>query len=160
MAEAVAGRGRHGRGVPVIASRFREARQEAGLTLSQVGGDLVTRAFVHQIENGQARPSLCVLRAIASRLGQSVDYFIDESVAAGDPKIEFSIELDRIACDMETTIPQLPDDLYRAMVLRVTLVLRNASAALRMAKRDSQLDTSPFTGETEPSSVSLNSNPT
>jgi transcriptional regulator with XRE-family HTH domain len=61
--------------VPVIPSRIREARIERGLSLADLAGGEVSRAFIHQLEQGLARPSIQVLEMIASRTGKSVTYF-------------------------------------------------------------------------------------
>jgi len=59
----------------VIPSRIREARIERGLSLADLAGGEVSRAFIHQLEQGLARPSIQVLEMIASRTGKSVSYF-------------------------------------------------------------------------------------
>ena len=69
-------RGRRGPGVPIIPSRVREARTERGLSLAGLAGTEVSRAFIHQLEQGLARPSLQVLEMIARRTGKSVSYFM------------------------------------------------------------------------------------
>ena len=68
-------RGRRGPGIPIIPSRVRLARTERGLSLADLAGTEVSRAFIHQLEQGLARPSLQVLELIAQRTGKSVSYF-------------------------------------------------------------------------------------
>ncbi len=68
-------RGRRGPGVPIIPSRIRQARIERGLSLADLAGTEVSRAFIHQLEQGLARPSLQILELIAQRTGRSVNYF-------------------------------------------------------------------------------------
>jgi transcriptional regulator with XRE-family HTH domain len=73
--EVVTRRGRRGPGVPIIPSRVRQARIERGLSLADLAGTEVSRAFIHQLEQGLARPSLQVLEVIAQRTGRAVSYF-------------------------------------------------------------------------------------
>ena len=73
--EDVTRRGRRGPGVPIIPSRIRQARVERGLSLADLAGTEVSRAFIHQLEQGLARPSLQILELIAQRTGRSVNYF-------------------------------------------------------------------------------------
>jgi len=61
--------------VPIIPGRVREARTERGLSLAGLAGSEVSRAFIHQLEQGLARPSAQVLEMIARRTGKSVSYF-------------------------------------------------------------------------------------
>jgi transcriptional regulator with XRE-family HTH domain len=62
--------------VPVVPERIRAARLERGLSLAQVAGVEVSRAFIHLVEQGVARPSLPVLELIAERTGKHPDYFL------------------------------------------------------------------------------------
>ncbi len=65
-----------GRGVAVIPERIRQARLERGMSLAQVAGSEVSRAFIHLVEQGVARPSLPILELIAERTGKRTDYFM------------------------------------------------------------------------------------
>ena len=67
-------RGR-GSGISVDPGRIHKARLDAGLTLADVAGTEVSRTFIHQVENGSARPSLQVLNLIARRTGKPIEYF-------------------------------------------------------------------------------------
>jgi transcriptional regulator with XRE-family HTH domain len=62
--------------VAVIPERIRQARLERGLSLAQVAGQEVSRAFIHLVEQGVARPSLPVLELIAARTGKPPNYFL------------------------------------------------------------------------------------
>src|SRR3979411_2185946 len=64
-------RGRRGPGVPIIPSRIRQARTERGMSLADLAGAEVSRAFIHQLEQGLARPSLQMLEPITQRKGHS-----------------------------------------------------------------------------------------
>jgi transcriptional regulator with XRE-family HTH domain len=68
-------RGRRGPGVPIIPSRVRQARIERGLSLADLAGIEVSRDFIHQLEQGLARPSIGVLEVIAHRTGKPLEYF-------------------------------------------------------------------------------------
>ncbi len=72
-------RGRRGPGVPVVPSRIRQARTERGLSLADLAGTEVSRAFIHQIEQGLARPSIQILEMIAQRTGKPVSFFTSGS---------------------------------------------------------------------------------
>jgi transcriptional regulator with XRE-family HTH domain len=100
-------RGRRGPGVPIIPSRVRQARTERGLSLADLAGTEVSRAFIHQLEQGLARPSLEVLELIAQRTGRSVNYFTGGEVQppAGpdlsSDLVATSKRLERLASTME-----------------------------------------------------------
>jgi transcriptional regulator with XRE-family HTH domain len=102
-------RGRRGPGVPIIPSRIRQARVERGLSLADLAGTEVSRAFIHQLEQGLARPSLQILELIAQRTGRSVNYFTSGEVqpAAGpdlsSDLVATSKRLERLASTMELT---------------------------------------------------------
>ena len=72
----VAERRSRGRGLAVIPERIRQARVERGLSLAQVAGGEVSRAFIHLVEQGVARPSRPILELIAQRTGKRPDYFL------------------------------------------------------------------------------------
>lgn len=61
-----------------LGEKLRAARLEAGLSQRQLCGDTITRNMLSQIENGAARPSMDTLRYLASRLGKSLSYFLEE----------------------------------------------------------------------------------
>lgn len=63
-----------------LGQKLKQARLEAGLSQRQLCGDTITRNMLSQIENGTARPSMDTLSFMASRLGKSVSYFLEESV--------------------------------------------------------------------------------
>jgi tetratricopeptide (TPR) repeat protein len=56
-------------GVEIKAELLRQARLDAGMSLSQVAGSELTRQAVHLIEQGKVRPSRQSLQYIAKRLG-------------------------------------------------------------------------------------------
>ena len=61
-----------------LGRRIRQARQELGLSLRVVAGDDFSRAFLNQIELGQAQPSTQNLRIIARRLQRPIEYFLED----------------------------------------------------------------------------------
>src|SRR4030081_1813647 len=68
-------RGRRGPGVPIIPGRIRQARTERGLSLAELAGTEVSRAFIHQLEQGLAQPTLQILEMIAQRTGRPLSFF-------------------------------------------------------------------------------------
>ena len=62
-----------------LGEKLRQARLEAGLSQRQLCGEEITRNMLSQIENGSARPSMKTLGYLASRLGKSVSYFLEET---------------------------------------------------------------------------------
>jgi len=83
-------------GVAVRPDAVREARREAGLTLAQIGGSQLTRAAIHLIENGKAKPSLESLQLIARRTGRPLEFFLVDRSAA-EAALETEAQLDRLA---------------------------------------------------------------
>ena len=76
-----------------MGQRIRRARQERGLSLAQVAGGDFSRAFLNQVEMGRSQPSTRVLRVIAARLGQPVDYLL----GGADLDRELAVERARLA---------------------------------------------------------------
>jgi len=58
---------------------IRQARLDAGLSMTQVAGAEVTRQAIFLIEAGKSRPSMRTLEVIASRTGKAVGSFLRES---------------------------------------------------------------------------------
>jgi len=65
-----------------LGEKLLKARQEAGLSQRQLCGDVITRNMLSQIEHGTARPSMATLQYLASRLGKSIGYFLEEETAS------------------------------------------------------------------------------
>ncbi len=81
---------------------------ERGLSLAELAGGEVSRAFIHQLEQGLARPSLQILEMIARRTGKPVTYFTSGPEippgATGDLPTELvslSKRLERLASTMD-----------------------------------------------------------
>ena len=70
-----------------LGEKLKQARVDAGLSQRQLCGDVITRNMLSQIENGSARPSMDTLLYLASRLGKTVSYFLEEQ-AVVSPNLE------------------------------------------------------------------------
>lgn len=70
-----------------IGRLLNEWRSQKGLTLQQLAEEVgVSAAFISQVENGKASPSINNLRSLANALGRRVvDFFIDELI--DDPMV-------------------------------------------------------------------------
>jgi len=62
-----------------LGEKLRQARMEAGLSQRQLCGEEITRNMLSLIENGSAKPSMKTLQYLASRLGKTVSYFLEET---------------------------------------------------------------------------------
>ena len=65
-----------------LGEKLRLARVEAGLSQRQLCGEEITRNMLSQIEHGTAKPSMKTLQFLASRLGKSVSYFLEEDAVS------------------------------------------------------------------------------
>ena len=63
-----------------LGEKIKTARLEAGFSQRQLCGEVITRNMLSQIEHGAARPSMDTLRYLATRLGKSVSFFLEEQV--------------------------------------------------------------------------------
>ena len=61
-----------------LGEKLRRARQERGLTQSQVAGSKITRNMLSQIENDQAKPSVRTLEYLAAVLGVDIGRLLSE----------------------------------------------------------------------------------
>ena len=71
-------------GVNLRPGSVKQARQEAGLSLAQVGKGQVTAPAIYLIETGRTRPSLPTLEHIARRTGKPVEFFLADPSGATD----------------------------------------------------------------------------
>jgi tetratricopeptide (TPR) repeat protein/DNA-binding XRE family transcriptional regulator len=100
----------------------KQARQESGLSLAQVGKGHVTAPAIYLIETGRTRPSLPTLEHIAHRTNKPVEFFLadpagttDSSQAAladleamvGDGRYEQAIALGRSLLDLGSSAHRL-----------------------------------------------------
>lgn len=61
-----------------LGEKIKQARLAAGLSQRQLCGGEITRNMLSLIENGSATPSMKTLQYLASQLGKSVSYFLEE----------------------------------------------------------------------------------
>jgi transcriptional regulator with XRE-family HTH domain len=111
------------------------------LSLADVAGTEVSRAFIHQIEQGRSRPSQAVLQLIAKRTGRPVSFFT-VPVRGGQPDdADLGVELSRLAARLkafaQTASLTEPE---REAVQLVDLLVRRA--AKLMSAITSELQTS------------------
>lgn len=71
-------------GVTLRPGSVKQARQEAGLSLAQVGKGHVTAPAIYLIETGRTRPSLPTLEHIAHRTGKPVEFFLADPSGTAD----------------------------------------------------------------------------
>ena len=83
-------------GVNLRPGAVKQARQEAGLSLAQVGKGHVTAPAIYLVETGRTRPSLPTLEHIAHRTGKPVEFFLAEPAGASDESQTRLIELEAL----------------------------------------------------------------
>ena len=83
-------------GVNLRAGSVKQARQEAGLSLAQVGKGHVTAPAIFLIETGRTRPSLPTLEHIAQRTGKPVEYFLADPGRVGNEAQDGLVELESL----------------------------------------------------------------
>jgi tetratricopeptide (TPR) repeat protein len=74
----------------------KQARQEAGLSLAQVGKGHVTAPAIFLIETGRTRPSLPTLEHIAQRTNKPVEFFLADPGGVSDHAQDGMIELEAL----------------------------------------------------------------
>src|ERR1700732_3576752 len=74
----------------------KQARQEAGMSLAQVGKGRVTAPAIFLIETGRTRPSLPTLEHIARRTGKPVEYFLADPGGGSDETKDGLVELESL----------------------------------------------------------------
>jgi tetratricopeptide (TPR) repeat protein len=72
----------------------KQARQEAGLSLAQVGKGHVTAPAIFLIETGRTRPSLPTLEHIAQRTGRPIEFFLADPGAVSDETLDRLVQLE------------------------------------------------------------------
>lgn len=77
----------------------KQARQEAGLSLAQVGKGRVTAPAIYLIETGRTRPSLPTLEHIAQRTGKPVEFFLADPSSSTDETQIALAELEAMVAD-------------------------------------------------------------
>jgi len=82
--------------VNLRAGSVKQARQEAGLSLAQVGKGHVTAPAIFLIETGRTRPSLPTLEHIAQRTGKPVEFFLADPGGVTDEAKDGLVELESL----------------------------------------------------------------
>jgi tetratricopeptide (TPR) repeat protein len=77
----------------------KQARQDAGLSLAQVGKGHVTAPAIYLIETGRTRPSLPTLEHIAQRTGKPVEFFLADPAGATDETQARLAELEALVAE-------------------------------------------------------------
>ncbi len=96
-----------------MGQRIRKARQTLGLSLAAVAGQDFTRAFLNQVELGRAQPSTHTLRIIARRLGQPIEYFLEDP---GDSAAAIELALAEAELDLHRGQAQRAESLIRSVL--------------------------------------------
>jgi tetratricopeptide (TPR) repeat protein/DNA-binding XRE family transcriptional regulator len=83
-------------GVNLRMGAVKQARQEAGLSLAQVGKGHVTAPAIFLIETGRTRPSLPTLEHIAQRTNKPVEFFLADPGGVSDHAQDGMVELEAL----------------------------------------------------------------
>ncbi|GAC1671520.1 MAG: hypothetical protein PVS3B2_13070 [Candidatus Dormibacteraceae bacterium] len=86
-------------GVTLKPGAVKQARQEAGLSLAQVGKGHVTAPAIYLIETGRTRPSLPTLEHIAQRTGKPVEFFLADPAGTTDETQAALADLEAMVAD-------------------------------------------------------------
>jgi len=111
-------------GVNVRPGSVKEARQDAGLSLAQLGKGHVTAPAIYLIEAGRTRPSLPTLEHIARRTGKPVEFFLAEPGGAADDAHARLTELEALVADGR----------HREAIALGTSLLDRGSSAFRLGR--------------------------
>jgi tetratricopeptide (TPR) repeat protein/DNA-binding XRE family transcriptional regulator len=102
----------------------KQARQEAGLSLAQVGKGHVTAPAIYLIETGRTRPSLPTLEHIAHRTGKPVEFFLADPGGTTN-------ETQAALADLEAAVS---DGRYDDAIALGTSLLDQGSSANRLGR--------------------------
>lgn len=128
-----------------LGEKLRQARLEAGLSQQTLCNGEITRNMLSRIENGAACPSMRTLQYLASRLGKSMSYFLEEG-AATSPNQEVmesarrlydAREYDRAALVLEGY--RAPDPVYDREKALLYVLVRLAMAEQAIARGKDRL---------------------
>jgi tetratricopeptide (TPR) repeat protein len=86
-------------GVTLKPGAVKQARQEAGLSLAQVGKGHVTAPAIYLIETGRTRPSLPTLEHIAQRTGKPIEFFLADPGRTTDETQAALADLEAMVAD-------------------------------------------------------------
>jgi transcriptional regulator with XRE-family HTH domain len=130
-----------------LGQRIRRARLERGLTLAQVAGEDFSRAFLNQVEMGRSQPSTRVLRIIATRLGQPLDYLlggaqVDQELAVERARLAVARGRARLALEMVAPVLELPSTVgsdARLCAAEALIALGRRPEATRLVAEEERL---------------------
>lgn len=125
-----------------LGEKLRLARLEAGLSQRQLCADVVTRNMLSQIEHGTAKPSMDTLKALASRLGKPVGYFLDDTAVVSPNQQVMADARQQYDAAQYTQAAQTleayrePDEIFdrERQLLEVLICLNMAEEALTQGK--------------------------
>jgi tetratricopeptide (TPR) repeat protein/DNA-binding XRE family transcriptional regulator len=126
-------------GVDVKPGSVKQARLEAGLSLGQVAGGVVSRTAIYFVETGKSRPSMETLRLIADRTGRPLDYFLSRPSTMEARSSPLTTEIERLIAtgDARRAIAagqtMLEQPLDADVAARVHYLLANAHLRLTQA---------------------------
>jgi tetratricopeptide (TPR) repeat protein len=127
-------------GVNLRAGAVKQARQESGLSLAQVGKGHVTAPAIFLIETGRTRPSLPTLEHIAQRTGKPVEFFLADPSGVSNETQDGLVELETLlahgrypeAIELGNGLLSLGSSAYRLGPIRYHI----ARAYLQLGKPD------------------------
>jgi len=127
-------------GVNLRAGAVKQARQESGLSLAQVGKGHVTAPAIFLIETGRTRPSLPTLEHIAQRTGKPVEFFLADPSGVSNETQDGLVELETLlahgrypeAIELGNRLLSLGSSAYRLGPIRYHI----ARAYLQLGKPD------------------------
>lgn len=99
--------------------RIREARIAAGLTMAALGGDDVSKSFIHYVETGAARPTKEVLAMIARKTRKPVSYFMSPGADVTLSGRMLAAELIRLAAKVKRIAAVKTFDIQQRQSLRL-----------------------------------------
>lgn len=131
-----------------LGQKLKQARLELGMSQRQLCGDVITRNMLSLIENGAASPSMDTLRYLATQLGKTVGYFLEEE-AVTSPN-QTVMERARSAFDLgdydcvlqELELYHSPDPIFdrEEALMRSLSLLNLAEEALSLGKKPYALE--------------------
>jgi tetratricopeptide (TPR) repeat protein len=132
------------RGIDLRPGAARQARQEAGMTMAQVGGEDRSRTAIYLIEVGRSRPTPETLQLIAERTGKPIEYFLPASSrlsVPGEPREEEDLEglLRSGAYQQALDIAEAQLERKQTRIDEAWLRLRRAIALVHLERPDDAL---------------------
>lgn len=100
-----------------ISEKIRKWREEAGLTLQQLGGRAgVSPSTIHKVENNQTVPSIAVVLKLAHGLGRRPSELIEDRVEEVGATVTRNDQRSVLVTPRGTTIEHLVGDLSNAQI--------------------------------------------